>query len=135
MDKTKLELILEAHKEYLKTGNINKKADLQRADLQRANLQRANLRYADLQRANLRYADLQDADLRGANLRDANLDFSVFPLWCGSFNIKNGDRIVKQLLSHIARIGVKDKQLKKWIKKIPKKYANNICNRHTIEEV
>ena len=29
-------------------------------------------------------ADLSRADLRGANLSDADLDYSAWPLWCGS---------------------------------------------------
>ena len=59
------------------------------------------------QRADLHGADLQDADLRGAYLReaylqDADLDFSCWPLWCGSKGIKVDLRIVYQLLAHVA---------------------------------
>jgi len=115
-------------------------ADLYRANLSGANLRGANLREANLFKANLSGADLSKANLRGANLRwanlrGANLDFSVFPLWCGSFSIKNSDRIVKQLLGHIARVHVNDKALEKWIKAIPKEYKNDICKRHDVEEV
>jgi len=70
-----------------------------------------------------------------ADLRGADLDFSCFPLWCGSFNIKDDGHIAKQLLGHIARMDVKDKQLKKWINKIPKKYKNDICKRHDVKEL
>jgi len=83
----------------------------------------------------LRNADLRNAVLQYADLRNANLDFSSFPLWCGSFNIKDDGKLVKQLLGHIARINCTDKQLQQWIKKIPKKYANDICKRHDVEEV
>ena len=78
------------------------------------------------------YADLQDADLRGADL-----DFSCFPLWCGSFNAKFDDRLVKQLLAHIARIDKTNlpDDVKQFINKIPKKYVNDICKRHDIEEL
>jgi len=72
----------------------------------------------------LQYADLQNADL----------DFSCFPLWCGSFNIKDDGKLIKQLLGHIVRINCTDKQLQQWIKKIPKKYINDICKRHAVEE-
>jgi len=110
-------------------------ADLQYADLQYANLRHADLRYADLRdadlrHADLRYADLQYADLRDADLRHANMDFSMFPLWCGSFNIKNADRIAMQLLGHLARMHVVDKQLQQYLKAIPKKYSNDLCKRH-----
>ena len=87
----------------------------------------ANLREADLRGANLQYADLQGADL----------DFSCFPLWCGSFKAKFDDRLVKQLLAHIARIDQTylSKDIIKFIGTIPKKYANDICKRHEIEEL
>jgi hypothetical protein len=70
-----------------------------------------------------------------ADLRGANLDFSCFSLSCKSFFIKDDGRLAKQLLSHIARLDVKDKKLSKWIKTIPKEYVNDICERHNIEEV
>ena len=44
----------------------------------------------------------QRADLQGADLRDADLDFSCWPLWCGSKGIKVDLRIVYQLLAHVA---------------------------------
>ena len=120
-------------------------ADLRWADLYRANLSGADLWGANLREANLFKADLREANLHGANLSGAylskadlcgvNLDFSCFPLWCGSFNTKNSDKIVKQLLGHIARMDVADKDLEKWIKTIPKKYKNDLCKRHDIKEV
>lgn len=51
-------------------------------------------------RANLRDADLSDADLRGADLSDANLDYSVWPLWCGGLHVKTDRRIMAQLAYH-----------------------------------
>ncbi len=52
-------------------------------------------------RANLRGADLQVADLRWADL-----DFSCWPLWCGSFNVKVDKRIASQLAYHFLPIGL-----------------------------
>ena len=85
-------------------------ANLQGANLQCANLQGADLRGADLQGANLRGADLRGADLQGANLRgadlqgadlrDADLDFSAWPLWCGSQDAIVDARIASQLAAH-----------------------------------
>ena len=75
-------------------------ANLQGADLRDANLRGADLRDANLRGANLRYANLRDANLRGADLRRADLDFSCWPLWCGSSNVKIDDRIARQLLAH-----------------------------------
>jgi len=88
----------------LRGANL-KGADLKGADLRDADLRDANLRYADLGGADLRYANLRDADLRYADLRDAdlkgaNLDFSCWPLWCGSQNVKIDENQAKQLLAH-----------------------------------
>ena len=95
------------------------RADLQRADLRGANLQGANLRGANLRGADLRGADLRGADLRGADLRDAdlwganlrnadlrdaNLDYSCWPLWCGSLDVKADVRLAAQLAYHFCRL-------------------------------
>jgi hypothetical protein len=76
-------------------------ADLREADLRGANLRGADLRVANLRGANLQWADLLGADLRVADLRGADLDFSVWPLWCGSKNVKADNRLVYQLVAHI----------------------------------
>jgi uncharacterized protein YjbI with pentapeptide repeats len=82
-------------------------ANLSGAKLRCANLDEANLRYANLHLANLRYANLYGAnlihtDLSGADLRSADLDYSAWPLWCGSAhsNIKVDKLIAAQLLYH-----------------------------------
>lgn len=51
-------------------------------------------------------ADLRNADLRWANLCEANLDFSSWPLWCGSRDVKIDDRLAAQLLWHVTRLDV-----------------------------
>ena len=108
-------------------------ANLRNANLSYAVLSGANLRYADLCDTNLRYADLCGADLRnadlsGADLRGADLDFSVFPLWCGSFDIKVDKRLPIQLLYHIAKMNIKtdDADLKRLLKL---KTFIKVCNK------
>ncbi len=93
-------------------------AGLRGADLRGADLQRVNLREADLRGANLREANLQWADLRGADLRGADLDFSCWPLWCGSIGVKIDDRLMMQLLGHVAVVdaGEKWKPLQEQLK-------------------
>lgn len=51
-------------------------------------------------------ADLQGADLREADLRGADLDFSCWPLWCGTKGVMADDRLVAQLLFHVTRLDV-----------------------------
>ena len=48
------------------------------------------------------------ADLYGADLRGADLDFSAWPLWCGSFGVKCDRALVEQLAGHIAALDVQD---------------------------
>jgi uncharacterized protein YjbI with pentapeptide repeats len=81
-------------------------ADLRGADLCRADLRNADLAGADLRYANLRGANLRRANLRRANLRGANLDFSAWPLWCGTSNVQLDKRQQAQLLAHAFQVAV-----------------------------
>ena len=80
MTQDEIKLILDKHKKWLNDEEGG---------------ERANLRGADL-----RYADLRDTDLRGANLCDADLDYSCWPIWCGSLGVHIDERIALQLLYH-----------------------------------
>ena len=97
---------------YLQDADLQG-ADLQDADLRGAYLQGAYLQRADLQDAYLRGADLRGAylrgaDLRGADLQDADLDFSAWPLRCGSMFVKCSRNLAVQLAGHIAALAVQD---------------------------
>ena len=85
----------------LRSANL-RDADLLDADLRSADLRGANLRGANLRGADLRDADLRSADLRDADLRGANLDFSCWPLWCGSKGVIVDLKVAYQLLAHVA---------------------------------
>ena len=100
MTQTELNKVLELHKMWIDNKDGGVRADLKGADLRYANLKDANLKDADLRSADLRYANLKDADLRSADLRGVNLDYSCFPLWCGSLHIKTDRRIMAQLAYH-----------------------------------
>lgn len=78
-------------------------ADLRDANLAYANLSNARLCDADLRGANLSSADLTNTDLSGADLTGTNIDFSAWPLWCGSLSVKIDKRIAAQLLYHALR--------------------------------
>lgn len=75
-------------------------ANLQGEDLQSANLENADLGSANLWHANLEGANLRSANLEGANLQDANINYSAWPLWCGSLKAHVDNRIAIQLLYH-----------------------------------
>jgi len=127
MDKDNLKQILDKHKMWLDNkggGRANlRSADLRDADLSDANLSYAALGCADLSGADLRDADLSDtnlsgadlrgADLRGANLSGADLDFSCWPLWCGSKDVKVDRRIAAQLAAHFCALDCDDDDYRK----------------------
>jgi hypothetical protein len=77
-------------------------------DLRGADLRGANLRDADLRGADLRGANLRDANLRDADLRGANLDYSCYPLWCGSLHLKADKRLACQLAYHLCSMQCDD---------------------------
>ena len=58
--------------------------------------------------ADLSGADLRGADLRGADLRGADLDYSAWPLWCGSNHVKVDARIAAQLAAHFCALDCED---------------------------
>ena len=86
-------------------------ADLWGADLVGANLRGADLRGADLREADLEEAELRRADLRGADLREADLDYSYWPLWCGSLGVRVCKRIAAQLAYHFCRLDCDDPEV------------------------
>ena len=80
--------ILDDHEKWLRRDDSGVRADLYGADLYGADLYGANLR---------------SADLRSANLRGADLDYSCWPLWCGSLDAIIDKRIFAQLAYHLCR--------------------------------
>ena len=122
-----LNKILKKHKMWLNgeeggaranlIGADLREADLRGTDLREADLREADLRGTDLRGTDLREADLQSADLRGANLREAdlrgaNLDYSCWPLWCGSLDVLVDKRIAAQLAYHFCRLVCDDPEVK-----------------------
>ena len=91
----------------LRGANLSN-ADLSDADLSDADLSDADLRGANLRSADLRGADLGGANLRGANLRGADLDYSCYPLWCGSLHLKADKRLACQLAYHLCSMQCDD---------------------------
>lgn len=49
-----------------------------------------------------------DYDLSDADLSDANLDYSCYPLWCGSLHIKADKRLACQLAYHLCSMQCDD---------------------------
>ena len=100
MTQCDLNTIIQLHEKWLNGEPEGKKADLRNTDLSNTNLSGAILRDAILRDAILRGADLSYADLRGANV-----DFSSWPLWCGSLKgVKVDSRIARQLAYHLCSV-------------------------------
>ena len=111
MDEKRLKDVLELHQKWMNNEPGGERADLREADLWRADLRGADLWRADLRGANLWGADLRGADLRGADLREADLDYSCWPLWCGSLNVRVCKRIAAQLAYHFCRLDCDDPEV------------------------
>ena len=60
-----------------------------------------------------RRPELVGADLADADLTGANLDYSCWPLWCGSVGVKVGSRIAYQLAAHVCAVVCDDPDVKK----------------------
>ena len=113
MTQEELQTILEKHKKWLNNVSGGERANLEDANLAGANLASANLERANLAGANLERANLAGANLASANLKGANLDYSCWPLWCGSLrNVRIDKRIFAQLAYHICRVIVDDDECK-----------------------
>lgn len=125
MTQAELSMVLNRHKKWLNNEEGGEKADLSGADLSRA-----NLIGADLSRANLSRANLRGADLSGANLCGADLDYSCWPLWCGSLDVKVDARIARQLAYHFCRLDCDDPEYLEARKAIAE-FANKF---HLVEE-
>lgn len=111
MGAEKLSKILELHKKWINNEPGGEQANLGEADLVEADLRIANLRGADLRGADLEGAYLEGADLKGADLKGANLDYSCWPLWCGSLGVRVCKRIAAQLAYHFCRLVCDDPEV------------------------
>lgn len=60
------------------------------------------------EKADLRYANLRGVKLKSANLGGADIDYSSWPLWCGSLGVKVDKRIAAQLAYHFCRLDCDD---------------------------
>lgn len=98
MTREELSEVLRLHKMWLDGDENGKRADFEGADL----------KWADLREANLQWADLRGANLRETDLRVVNMDYSVWPLWCGSLDVKVDKRIAAQLAYHFCRLDCDD---------------------------
>jgi uncharacterized protein YjbI with pentapeptide repeats len=123
----------------LRGANLSE-ADLIGANLSEANLSEANLSDADLSIANLNETNLREANLTGANLNEANLteadlDYSCWPLWCGSLEVKLDMRLKRQLLYHILAVAP-EFRTKKLIKEANKfhRVTSGECPKLKIEK-
>lgn len=75
-------------------------------------------------------ADLHGAYLCGAYLGRANLDYSCWPLWCGSLDVKVDARIARQLAYHFCRLDCDDPEYLEARKAIAE-FANGF---HRVDE-
>ena len=135
MTQEELNTILDKHKKWLDGDAGGERANLSGANLSRANLSeaylsRANLSEANLSGANLSRADLSEAYLSRANLIGADLDYSCWPLWCGSLDVTVDAHTARQLAYHFCRLDCDDPEYLEARKAIAK-FANGF---HRVDE-
>ena len=135
MTQEELNMILDKHEKWLNNGDGGKMAKLCGSDLSGATLIGANLCGADLSGANLSGANLRGANLRGANLNradlhGANLDYSCWPLWCGSLDVTVDAHTARQLAYHFCRLVCDDPEYLEARKAIAE-FANGF---HRVDE-
>lgn len=58
--------------------------------------------------ADMHNVDMHKANIRGADMRGADVDYSCWPLWCGSFDVRVDKRIAAQLAYHFCRLDCDD---------------------------
>ena len=92
MTEEELKAKLDAHRRWLETRYSDKVEG-----------ERLNLTGEDLTGAYLYGANLYGADFACADLTGAYLDYSAWPLWCGSLNVKIDKRLAAQLMYHAMR--------------------------------
>ena len=78
----------------------------------KADLTLADLTWADLTGADLTRADLTRAKLTRADLTRANIDYSAWPIWCGTYNVKVDKNIAAQLAMHFCWLNCDDPEVK-----------------------
>jgi len=90
------------------SGSDLRSSDLGGSNLRKANLGGSDLRGSDLRDSNLSGSNLRGSNLSGSDLRGSDLDFSCWPLWCGSKDVIVDRSIFLQLLAHICAVKVDD---------------------------
>jgi len=79
--------------------------DLDNRDLSGGEFTSADFRNSRLSRTDFRGANLWDAEFHGANMhgmdiRGAGIDFTSWPLWCGSVGVIVDEKQARQILAH-----------------------------------
>ena len=123
MEKSKLDRILELHKQWLLDESEGEKAHLYEADLRNADLREADLRSANLYGADLRGAHLYEADLRFANLSKADLHEAYLP---GGFARLQLSNYACDIWPDTIRVGCQTKSIA-WWGKLTEKRAETIA--------
>lgn len=117
MTQNDINKILVAHKKWVKNEKGGRRADFCGDDLSGSDFKDTDLRHANFRGAGLRGADFRGANLLAANfmaadIRGADIDYSCWPLWCGSLDVKIDRRIFCQLAYHLCRVIVDDDDCK-----------------------
>ena len=79
-------------------------------------------------------ANLEGANLEGADLARADLDYSCFPLWCGSLSAHFDDKQIRQIAYHLVKAGLNSKNTSDEVKSELAKIIDLANGFHRVEE-
>lgn len=119
MTQRELDRVIADHRLWLESvGEQGKRADLTGVNLTGLNMSGADMTWAIMSGANLTGLDMTGIDMTGAIMAGAiitgakfagtNIDYSCWPLWCGSLDVIVDKRIFAQLAYHLCRLLVDD---------------------------
>ena len=85
---------------------------MREVDMRGVDMREANMREVDMRGVDMRWADMRGVDMREADMRGVDIDFSCWPLWCGSLDVTVDKRIAAQLAYHFCRLVCDDDEVK-----------------------
>lgn len=108
MEQKELDIIIEKHKKWLLCYRKGERAVMSGADMRGADMNGAVMSGAVMHNVDMRNVDMHKANIRRADMRGADVDYSCWPLWCGSFDVRVDERIAAQLAYHFCRLDCDD---------------------------
>ena len=89
------------------------RCNLSNVQLRDAKMMFASFDHCNLKRAKLNYADIRQVNFYRSELIDINIDFSSWPMWCGTKNSIVGEKLAQQIAAHFCALICDDPETKR----------------------